>query len=45
MKDSLIAIIIGIVGALLIGEWAVGCGETYVDSKGITHQETCVFIR
>ena len=45
MKDSLIAIIIGIVGALLIVEWAVGCGETYVDSKGITHQETFVFIR
>jgi hypothetical protein len=45
MKDSLIAIIIGIVGALLIVEWAVGCGETYVDSKGITHQQTCVFMK
>jgi nitrogen fixation-related uncharacterized protein len=25
-------------------EWAVGCGETYTDSKGVTHSNECVFI-
>jgi len=32
MKDTLIAIIFGIVGALILVEWMVGCGETYTDS-------------
>lgn len=45
MKDTLIAIIIGIVGALILVEWMAGCGETYTDAKGVTHQETCVFVR
>ena len=36
--------LIGIVGALLIIEWAVGCGETYIDSKGVTHANDCVFL-
>jgi hypothetical protein len=45
IKDTLLAIIIGVVGALFIAEWAVGCGETYTDAKGKTHQETCVFVR
>lgn len=44
MKDTIIAILFGIVGALLLVEWAVGCGETYTDSKGITHTSQCVFI-
>jgi hypothetical protein len=26
-------------------EWMVGCGETYVDSKGKTHQNECVIIK
>lgn len=45
MKDALIAIIIGIVGALILVEWMAGCGETYTDSKGKVHQETCVLVR
>ena len=45
IKDTLLAIIIGVVGALIIAEWAVGCGEVYTDSKGKTHQETCVFVK
>lgn len=44
MKDTIIAILFGIVGALLLVEWAVGCGEAYTDSKGITHTNQCVFI-
>ena len=36
--------LIGMVGALLLLEWAVGCGETYIDAKGVTHAHECVFL-
>jgi hypothetical protein len=26
----------------LMLEWAVGCGETYTDSKGVTHTNECI---
>jgi len=29
---------------LMLIEWAAGCGESYVDSKGVTHVNECVFI-
>ena len=29
---------------LLVVEWMVGCGETYVDSKGVRHPYECLFI-
>jgi hypothetical protein len=45
IKDSLIAIVIGALGALILVEWMAGCGETYTDSKGKVHQETCVLVR
>lgn len=28
----------------LMLEWMVGCGETYVDSKGVRHANECIFI-
>lgn len=38
----------GIAGALIFAlmlfvmlEWASGCGESYVDSKGVTHVNEC----
>ena len=45
IKDTLVAVLFGVVGALLLVEWAVGCGESYTDSKGVTHQQSCVFVR
>ena len=30
--------------SLLIIEWLVGCGETYVDAKGERHAYECVLI-
>ncbi len=45
IKDSLIAIVIGALGALILVEWMAGCGETYTDSKGVVHQQTCVFVK
>ena len=29
---------------VLLLEAAVGCGESYVDSKGVTHVNECLFI-
>ena len=30
--------------ALLMAEWMAGCGETYIDAKGVRHQNECLFI-
>ena len=30
---------------VMFAEWMAGCGETYVDSKGKTHQNECIFIK
>ena len=44
----LITVVLGIafsfLWALLLVEWAAGCGESYVDAKGVRHQYECVFI-
>ena len=34
-----------ILGAVVLIEWMAGCGETYIDSKGVRHAYECVFIR
>jgi hypothetical protein len=34
----------GILGAMLLVEWAAGCGETYIDANGLTHMYGCVFL-
>ena len=30
--------------ALMVAEWAAGCGESYVDAKGKTHVGECIFL-
>jgi hypothetical protein len=49
MKRFFEILIQGIIGAAfvvffayLMLEWAVGCGETYTDSRGIKHANECV---
>jgi hypothetical protein len=37
-------VLVGILGAMVLAEWAVGCGETYTDAKGVTHSNQCLFI-
>lgn len=37
------ALAIGLVITVLLMEWMVGCGESYVDSKGESHQYACLF--
>jgi hypothetical protein len=31
--------------AVMAVEWVAGCGETYIDANGVTHQHECVFIK
>ena len=30
--------------AVMVAEWAAGCGETYIDANGKTHLHECLFI-
>lgn len=30
---------------VMISEWAAGCGESYVDAKGKTHVNECLFLK
>jgi hypothetical protein len=42
--EILIMIMLTALGALFLVEWAAGCGETYTDANGVTHQNECVFL-
>lgn len=40
-------VITGIVGGLLAVmfiEWMAGCGESYIDAKGVRHLNECIII-
>jgi hypothetical protein len=39
----LVLVFTGLMAVVMV-EWAVGCGESYVDAKGQTHVGECVFI-
>jgi len=30
--------------AVFVLEWLAGCGETYIDAKGVRHVNQCLFI-
>lgn len=32
---------VAVLGAFVLLEWLSGCGETYVDSDGVTHMQSC----
>lgn len=41
-------IITSLVSALFVImfiEWAAGCGESYIDSKGVQHSNECIIIK
>lgn len=42
--QGIVGAVFVIAGAMLLIEWFAGCGESYVDSKGMTHTNTCLFI-
>lgn len=40
-----LTLVIGVLLAVVLLEWIGGCGESYVDSEGITHIHECVIIQ
>ena len=43
--QGIIGLVFVIGGAVFLVEYMAGCGETYKDSKGRTHQNECLFVR
>jgi len=41
---TIAVVVVTVLLAALFAEWLVGCGESYVDSKGGTHTNECLFI-
>jgi hypothetical protein len=39
------AVTVAVLLFILIVEALVGCGETYTDSKGVQHEQSCVFVK
>jgi hypothetical protein len=44
LAQAILMSLAGILLAVLMLEWMAGCGEHYIDAKGITHQNQCLFI-
>ena len=44
LLNGLLAILIGTALAFMMVEWFAGCGETYIDSKGVRHANECLFL-
>lgn len=41
--QAIIGVVFLVFFAYMMLEWASGCGEHYVDSKGETHTHECIF--
>lgn len=39
-----LTLVIGALLAVVLLEWAAGCGESYTDSQGVTHLNECLLI-
>lgn len=42
---ALCVVTFGALMALMLVEWAAGCGETYIDANGVRHSYECLFIK
>ena len=38
-------VLFGVLLTLLLAEWLVGCGESYVDANGVRHINPCIIVR
>lgn len=43
LGEILVTLLLAGFFAFVILEWMAGCGETYVDAQGKTHQHECIF--
>jgi len=39
----LLCLVAGVM-AVIVLEWFAGCGESYIDSKGVSHKHECLFL-
>lgn len=44
IAEVLLMLLFTVFVAVLFVEWLAGCGESYIDAKGVRHQYECVFI-
>ncbi len=44
IAHALLTLVIGGFIAVMFVEWMAGCGETYIDSKGVHHANECIII-
>lgn len=42
--QSLVTLVFVVGGAFFLIEYMSGCGENYIDSKGVSHSNQCFFI-
>ena len=42
--QGLLSLVFVVGGAVFLVEYMSGCGENYIDSKGISHPNQCIFI-
>ena len=42
--QGLIGLVFVLFMLLVLVEWMAGCGETYIDAKGVRHQHECIFL-
>jgi hypothetical protein len=45
LLEFIIASLVAMFMAVMLVEWAAGCGETYVDFNGGRHANECIFVR
>jgi hypothetical protein len=41
MRELFLILVTAVVFAYVLFQWAQGCGETYIDSQGISHEYSC----
>ena len=44
IASVVITVLMSALMALIFIEWMVGCGESYIDSKGVRHANECLII-
>lgn len=42
--ELLACIAFAVLLAILLTEWLAGCGEHYIDARGVVHTYPCVFV-
>jgi hypothetical protein len=41
MREIFVILVPAVVFAYILIQWSQGCGETYIDSKGIRYEYSC----